>query len=307
MYYFIKKTGELVKRKNIPISQKSKQKINGIYIQILLGENKDKSFFIYSNQLEITHESTKLNHFEIQCLKQTKNEKEWNILCGIIKSSRNGNYPIDWIETLKKENITFSGETTQSSEPLTDQSTPNFMDLLINNMFKNLIAKKGFEKEKEKNKNHSSSSSIGDSSSGEVPTIIFIDGNISDIIQKKKEKKNDSDDSENKIYFPTQKKGCNVFEKIDFLSRFDITSLIEPQKKIQIDKGSSFHFLYPFPKSFVIQNTIAISNRKSLLTWILENCQKNQNLLIDNFTYEDLGLDHVFKKKDKNYEIIFLY
>jgi hypothetical protein len=283
MHFFIKKTNELVKKQKIPFSKIDLIKKRGVYIRILLGERKNKSFYLFENQLQKIDSETPLSNFEIKCLKESHSDmKKWKDVCNIIKLSRGNKYPKDWLNVLRKEKLMNDGKN--------DKST---LINLLNGLIKPL--------------NNVTSQEVGSPASfGFNPTasthstIIIVD---SDSTTQSKNSPNI--EKSDKIYFESKIYDTgDVYKNIDFITRFDINYLID--KNIIIFKDSEFELDYPF-KNLKVKTSTQIKNTKDLYNFILNKVKSNESYMENGITLEDIGIDYIKKCENKKYTVHFLY
>lgn len=283
MYFFIKKTEELVKKKKAHIDKLQFQNKNGVYITILIGKRKDKSFFIYENQLKKVDANTPLSNFELLCLKEAyKNPEKWRDTCSSIKSSRGNNYPKDWIQILRKENLINDVEV--------EKNTGGFNLInMMNGLFKSM----------------SNTATEENPAASNVPTIILLETDSENFGKKKTDSQKKPVESD-KIFFESIFEGVSeTSTNIDFISRFQIKDLIP--KELNIVKNSFFTFLKPF-NQIPIQNNIDIKNSLQLYEWIYNVIYHKKIQIVEkNVEFDDIGIDYIKINKNSNYSIHFLY
>lgn len=283
MYFFIKKTDELVKKKKAPVDKLSLQKKNGAYVTILIGKRKDKSFFIFENQLKKVEVNTPLSNFELLCLKEARQDTEkWRDTCSCIKSSRGNNYPKDWIQILRKENLMNDVEVEKNNTGI------NLISMM-NGLFKSM----------------SNTATEENPAVSNVPTIILLETDSENFGKKKADSMKKVIESD-KIIFESKFEGASESSSnIDFISRFHIKNLIV--KEVNILKNSSFTFLKPFNQN-PIQNNFDIKNTLELYEWIYNTIyQKHIHIVENNVEFDDIGIDFIKINKNNNYSIHFFY
>jgi hypothetical protein len=283
MHFFIKKTNELVKKQKIPFSKIELIKKRGVYIRILLGERKDKSFYLFENQLKKVDSDTPLSDFEIKCLKESHSDmKKWKDVCNIIKVSRGNKYPKDWLNVLRKEKLMIENKNEKST-----------IISLLNGLIKPLNNVTSEEM--------GSSASFGlNSSSSPHSTIIIVD------TESQTQLKNTANiEKSDKIYFESKIYDTgDVYKNVDFITRFDTNYLID--KNISIFKESEFEFDYPF-KNFKVKNSTQIKKTKDLYDFIINKIKMNESYMENGITLEDIGIDYIKKLENKKYRVYFLY
>lgn len=323
MYYFIKKTNELVKNQKIPFYSVCRQKKRGIYIRILLGQRKDKAFFIFENQLLPIRKDTPLSNFELDCLKcaYTDNTK-WKDVCSVIKMSRGNEYPKDWIQILKRENLINEQYSFNNNNLAEDKIT---IGAILTNLIKSMNSP-GQNKGKNTNKTNDTNEKknlVSSSSSPNVPTIIFLDTEGEDEAHpfdlfgaKRKSKlsvsnlnKNNKNEDPNKIFFTSNVQGSSIFSKnIDFISRIELNNIINDTFKI--DTNMKIECNYPYDNTFIITPQ-EFTSKKDFISWIKNELPKYEKNLKDNMTFEDIGIDYLYKndsiKNNIKYSLYFLY
>lgn len=283
MHFFIKKTNELAKKQKMPKEVIGKQIKNGIYVRVLLGNRKDKSFLIYKNQLKTIDADTPLSTFEINCLKKVyANNDEWKKVCNIIKNSRGNKYPKDWISTLRRENLMIDASQNETEKGESKQ----IVDIIMNGLLKSI--------------------NVEQPGVSHVPTIILLETE-NDLFKKKFENKKIDQE---KIFLESYIEGTNEKNRnIDFIARFNENSLVD--LSLLINKNSEFEFGLPF-SNVKIKNNMPYKNTKELYHWLKENIVKNISNVSDSFTnvtIDDLGIDYIKKVENKNncYFVQFLY
>jgi hypothetical protein len=323
MYYFIKKTNELVKNQKVPFYSVCRQKKRGTYIRILLGQRKDKAFFIFENQLLPINKDTPLSNFELDCLKcaHTDNTK-WKEVCSIIKMSRGNEYPKDWIQILKRENL-MNEQYSYNNNLAEDKIT---IGAILTNLIKSMNNSPSKSKIKNTNTQNSASEKknlMSSSSSPNVPTIIFLDtegedeGHAFDLFGAKRKSKinisnlnkNNKNQDPNKIFFTSNVQGSSVFCKnIDFISRVQLNNIIN--ETFKIETNIKIECSYPYENT-VIVTPQEFTSKKEFICWIKNELPKHEKNLKDNMTYEDIGIDYLYKnenmKNNYKYSLYFLY
>lgn len=321
MYYFIKKTNELVKKQKVPFYSVCRQKKRGVYIRILLGLRKDKAFFIFENQLLPIQKDTPLSKFELDCLKCANSDNnKWKEVCSIIKLSRGNEYPKDWIQILKRENLmqeqySFNNNNNNLAE---DKIT---IGAILSNLIKTMNSpnnKKTSSQEKNEKKNLLSSSSPN------IPTIIFLDaegedeGHAFDLFGAKRKSKlnlssinkNNKNIDPNKIYFMSNLQGSSIIHKnIDFISRVQLNDIINDALKIENNVKITCN--YPYDNTVIITPQ-EFTCKKDFISWIKQELPKHEKNLKDNMTFDDIGIDYLYKneelsKSNNLYTLFFLY
>ena len=290
MHYFLKKTGELVKRKKIPSKKLDLEKKNGLYVRIVLGDRKDKSFFVYKNQLKLVEETTGLSNFEIECMKKAHTcSDSWRQLCSVIKSSRGNNYPKDWFtvlrkEKLEKQNLESEGQKTSGLNILN----------MMSGLFKSLGQPSGDEQ---------GSASVP---SG-LPTIILLETDPDSFGKKKAGGDKDATDKQaDTIKFLSVIEGTSeLTETVDFIARYHL-----PNHKstdiVPIPTQSTFTFDGPL-QQLSLKNSKPFFNSLELLTWLLEIIRENILLLQSPYSLEDIGIRYVRKTQPLRYTVFLLY
>lgn len=330
MYYFIKKTNELVKQvkeNKIPPHKISQLQQNAMFVRVLFGFRKDKSFFIYNNQCRKVMPTDELTNIEIETLKyayshtynmphDTKNNI-WTKVCSIIKASRNGNYPPNWYNVLKRENMVnehFNIEFTnnnyqgQGAEQKAELSPTEYTDdIFLNSVISNMLNTISI---KEKNKS----------------PIIVIDM-IGDTDTKKNvmnKNKNQSD-----IYLCYEVNGIKK-SIINFITRINIDTIkfiddlqthhdnhfpfakqmdkvlpndIDPN--IKTGNEILFEFGYPY-ENLKLPCTDDISSKKKLFLWILQKCNEFNSHLNNEYILDDIGIKSISKVESNYYKINFI-
>jgi hypothetical protein len=280
MHFFLKKTNELVKKQKMPKDQSIKQKKNGIYIRILLGNRKDKSFFVFKNQLIKVESESPLNEFEIKCLRNVYSDNiQWKQVCSIIKTSRGNKYPKDWVNTLRNEKLMLDNKINESEKGNGKQ----IVDIIMSGLLKSM--------------------NIEQTNTSPLPTIIVLETENDLLVKKSSEKKKDLD----KIFLESYIDGTNEINKnIDFITRFNEKLLLEVS--ILINKNSEFEFGLPFT-NLKIKNNNIIKNTFELYIWLKENIYMHIQNISNNYTIEDLGIEYIKKIDNKNtqFYIQFLY
>lgn len=291
MYYYIKKTMELAKTKKIPYYMTPQQKRNGVYIRVLLGQRKDKSFFMFENQLKPVGKDDLLSDFEISCLKSAFKTEQWKNVCQTIKLSRGGAYPKNWFEVLRKENMVGDSDSESSGNSL--------LNTIISSLIKNMshdtdtgVSKKGV---KEPSGNQ---------------TIIFLEAdddsgnNIFSKIKPDKKQTQAPKNNENRIYFFNKVKST-LNKTIDFVVRFKKENLVE-DGTIQIQKDSVIEFCSPCKNIKVVVSDM-ISSKIKLYELIYENlCNQKENF-VDETTIDDIGINYIEKISNSQYKLYFLF
>jgi hypothetical protein len=282
MYFFIKKTGELVKRKNVPCRKSDLEKKNGLYIRILLGPRKDKAFFVYKNQLQVVQESTLLTPYEIECMKRAhKNPEEWKTLCAVIKSSRKNNYPKDWFAVLRKEKI--EREVQDKKE-----ASVNIFNMM-SGLFKSLGQPAAEEQ-----------------GSPSMPTIIVLETEPESFGKKKGTKEKVAEKMHDVIQFHSTVEGTDdILNSIDFVTRYDLSShksvnIVPPigEKDIIVLSDPFPNLQVPVGKSF--------SNTRDLIVWLLERVKHFSFAITGNTILEDIGILQMRKIDSSTFIVDFL-
>jgi hypothetical protein len=282
MHFFIKKTNELVKKQKIPFSKVDLIKKKGVYIRILLGSRKDKAFYLFDNQLRKVSESTPLSDFEIKCLKDAHSDlARWKEVCNTIKMSRGNKYPKDWLNVLRKEKLMVENKPEKNTSILS----------LLNGLIKPISNAASEE--------NGHAPAFGLNTSSPMSTIIIVDTEPSKKNLSTAAEKNDKIFFESKIFDTGE-----VNKNIDFISRFDQSSIIN--KVINIYKDTEFEFEYPF-KNLKIKTTSSIKNTKELYHFIITKIKNNQNDMHNNIIFDDIGIDYIKKIENKKYKVFFLY
>lgn len=248
----------------------------------MLGARKDKSFYLFENQLVRVNDNTPISEFEIKCLKEAHTDMlRWKDVCNVIKMSRGNKYPKDWLNVLRREKL-----MTDSSK--TEKNT-------ILNIINGLIKPMGNALTDE----NVPSTSFGVNTSSPLSTIIIVDSDSS--IKKNLSATEKSD----KIFFESKILDTGDTNKnVDFISRFDTKYLIE--KSLSIFKDSEFEFEHPF-KNCKIRNGSMIKNTKELYDFIVSKVKMNQTLMENETTMDDIGIDYIKKVENKKYKVYFLY
>lgn len=316
MYYFIKKTNELVKNQKIPFYSVCRQKKRGIYIRILLGQRKDKAFFIFENQLVSINKDTPLSAFELDCLKCAHSDNnKWKEVCSTIKMSRGNEYPKDWIQILKRENL--MNEQYTYNNLAEDKIT---IGAILTNLIKTMNSPPSNDN---KSKKSNPSDKKREVSSPNVPTIIFLesgegeeDGSAFDLFGAKKKSKigfpnlnkNTKNEDPNKILFQSCVQGTSIIHKnIDFISRVQLNNIINDTFKIETNVKIECN--YPYEDAVLITPQ-EFTCKKEFINWIQNELPKHESKLKDNMTYEDIGIDYLYKNdptKNIKYSLFFLY
>lgn len=292
MYYFLKKTGELVKRKKIPAKKAPLEKKYGLYIRIALGDRKDKSFFVFKNQVKHIEADTLLSNFEIECMKKCHLcPDSWRQLCATIKASRENNYPRDWFSVLRREKIEKPNIETDGHKDTT--SAGNVEGINILNMMSGLFKSLG-----QTNNDEANSSS--------VPTIIVLETDPDSFGRKKGSDYKNAKKSAHIIKFQSFVEGTTELqETVDFITRFDLHNH-KNDATLYIPANSTFDFDGPL-QQVCLKNADPFRDTLSLLTWLLAEIKANENYLSSPYTLQDIGIQDIKKIEETKYSVSLLY